>query len=67
MRRRGMRLFFQRGHAQALADAIGYSVNNQSKLVQFGINGLSLAKTKNSPTSAYREKIFLKNRVLSIR
>lgn len=59
-------IIFQRGEPQALADAISYGVNNQSKLVQFGLNGLSLAKTKTHQQVHIDREQFL-NRVLRIR
>ena len=59
-------IIFQRGEPQALADAIRHGVDNQSKLVQFGINGLSLAKTKTHQQVHIDREDFL-NRVLRIR
>lgn len=59
-------IIFQRGEPQALADAISYGVNNQSRLVQFGINGLSLAKTKTHQQVHIAREKFL-NHVLRIR
>lgn len=56
-------IIFKRGNVDALCEAIQYAVNNKSKIIEYGINGLKYAQSRTHQRMHQDREKFLKEEI----